>query len=100
MRITEEEVATTAVMARLALRPAERERMASELSQILSYVAELAAIDVTGVPPTTHPVPSTSSLRLDQVEPHLDTEEALRAAPARDGRFFVVPSILDHGSEP
>ena len=52
--ITTEEVRRIAGLAHLALSPEEAARMTRELGSILTYVRQLEAIDVTGVPPTAH----------------------------------------------
>lgn len=100
MRITKEEVRTTAAMARLALTPAEQDQLALELSRILDYAALLQEVDVSGVAATTHAVPLPCALRPDQIGPHLSTEEALRAAPAHQDGFFVVPAVFAPSKRP
>lgn len=97
MRITPDEVRTTAAMARLALTPAEQDRLADELSRILDYAAQLQEVDVSGVPPTTHAVPLPCPLRPDRIGPHLPTAEALAAAPAQEDGFFAVPAVFSAG---
>jgi aspartyl-tRNA(Asn)/glutamyl-tRNA(Gln) amidotransferase subunit C len=91
--ITKEEVQQIAVLARLALKPAEIEEMAASLSSILDHIVELAALHTEGVPPmggvSEHPAP----MREDQpgADPlHLPPEEL---APAWEERFFLVPRL-------
>ena len=95
MKITPEEVRATAELARLALDDAEVARMAGELDAILGYMDAIAALDVSGVEPTTHAVPLDLPLRQDVVGPQLSVEEALADAPRRDGAFFEVPKIIE-----
>ena len=54
LRITLEEVEHVARLARLELRPEEKERMRRELDGILAYIDKLRALDVDGVEPTSH----------------------------------------------
>jgi aspartyl-tRNA(Asn)/glutamyl-tRNA(Gln) amidotransferase subunit C len=94
-RITRDEVDHVAELARLALDEDERERITHDLSGILEHVAEIAALDLDDVPPTSHPLPLVNVTRLDEVAPTLPRDEVLAAAPdAEDGRFRV-PRILD-----
>jgi aspartyl-tRNA(Asn)/glutamyl-tRNA(Gln) amidotransferase subunit C len=94
----EDEIRTTAEMARLALAPGELAQLAGELSSILGYVEQLQEVDVSGVAPTTHAVPMSCPLRGDLPEPHDPTETALRNAPARESAFFTVPAIFAGGA--
>jgi aspartyl-tRNA(Asn)/glutamyl-tRNA(Gln) amidotransferase subunit C len=94
MRISPDEVRTTAAMARLALSPDDVTRYAAELSTLLDYVAKLQEVDVTGVQPTTHALPLLCPLREDTVGPHLPAQVALRGAPATENGLFSVPAIF------
>ena len=47
----------------------------------------------------TNAVPMDLRLREDQPAPSLEAEVALKAAPARDGEFFVVPAIIAGGGD-
>ncbi len=87
------EVEEIALLARLHLESEEIERMRVELGAILDHFTALAAVD-TDVAPMTHAVPLDLRLRPDVPEPSLPAEEAVRAAPAKDGQFFVVPAII------
>ena len=82
-----------ALLARLHLESEEIERMRIELGAILDHFTALAAVD-TGVAPMTHAVPLDLRLRPDAVLPSLPQADALRAAPAKDAEFFVVPAII------
>lgn len=94
-RISRAEVEHVARLARLALSPAEAERMRRELDAILAYVDKLRALDVEGVEPTTHAVPLTDVTRPDEPRAPLPVEEMLANAPDRSGELFRVPRILE-----
>jgi aspartyl-tRNA(Asn)/glutamyl-tRNA(Gln) amidotransferase subunit C len=66
--------------------------MREELSGILDHVDRIQALDLDGVPPTTHVVALENVLRDDEPRPpSLPAEEALREAPeVVEGRFAVV----------
>ncbi|HBB40805.1 MAG: Asp-tRNA(Asn)/Glu-tRNA(Gln) amidotransferase GatCAB subunit C [Nitrospirae bacterium CG18_big_fil_WC_8_21_14_2_50_70_55] len=88
------EVKRIGALARLALGAEETVAMGDQLTRILDYVAQLAAVDTTGVEPTTHPVTLGDAFRDDVVRPSLDPAAALANAPATDGASFIVPRIL------
>lgn len=96
-RITPDDVAHVARLARLALTPDEVARFAGQLGAVLDHAAGVAALDTAGVPPTAHPLPLRNVLRADEVMPGVERDEVLAMAPeAEDGRFRVPP-ILGEG---
>ena len=84
-----------ATLARLALSPAEKERFAAQLGDVLSHIEKLNTIDVTGVEPMAHAFPVTNVWRNDEATPGLSVEETLRNAPARRGDQFSVPRVVE-----
>jgi aspartyl-tRNA(Asn)/glutamyl-tRNA(Gln) amidotransferase subunit C len=97
-RITRDDVAHVARLARLQLTDAELDLFTDQLGAVLEHVADVEALDAEGVPPTAHPYPLVNVLRDDAVQPSLDRDEVLRAAPAVENHQFRVPPIL--GEEP
>jgi aspartyl-tRNA(Asn)/glutamyl-tRNA(Gln) amidotransferase subunit C len=88
--IDREQVLHVARLARLELGPEEVERMAGELSSILEHVERISALDLDGVPPTSHVVTLENVMRPDEPRPSLPRERALEPAPdAADGAFRV-----------
>ena len=100
MAITREEVLRVARLARLALSPAEAERMRAQLDGILAYIRQLDRLDTSGVAPTSHVVETGTPLRDDLVRPFGEKEEILKNAPDREGDCFRVPRILEDEKEP
>jgi len=93
-RITRDDVAHVARLARLSLAEEELDTFTAQLAAVLEHADDVAALDLTDVPPTFHPLPMVNVLRTDEVGATLGSEEALAAAPeAEDGRFRV-PTIL------
>ncbi len=88
------DVAHVGRLARLAVAPDEAATLSRQLGAVLAYVDQLAELDLTDVPPTTHAVPLDLALRDDVEGPHLSTSEALANAPRHDGRAFVVPRVV------
>jgi len=95
MGLTLEEVRHVATLARLSLTPEEEQAYAQQLSAILDAVAQLQAVDVTGVVPTSHASLGGSLLREDAQRPSLLPERALANAPERAGTLFCVPKVLE-----
>jgi aspartyl-tRNA(Asn)/glutamyl-tRNA(Gln) amidotransferase subunit C len=95
MRLTSEEVDHIALLARLDLSPAEREREANELSQILGYFEKLKELDTEDVEPTSHVMPVVNVLRSDESRPGLTREVALQNAPEQAAGMFQVPRVVE-----
>lgn len=97
-RLSRDDVAKVALLARLELTDAELDTYTDQLAAIIDHAADVAALDLTDVPPTAHPLPIENVLRPDVVVPSLDREEVLAQAPSVEDRRFRVPAIL--GEEP
>ncbi len=95
MKISADEVRRVAALARLGLGEDEVERLRGELEAILSYVAQLEELDVSGVEPTSHAVPLACPTREDRALPSTPREAILGRAPRQDGELFVVPRIIE-----
>jgi aspartyl-tRNA(Asn)/glutamyl-tRNA(Gln) amidotransferase subunit C len=97
-RIDESQVRHIAKLARLNLSDAEVHLFAGQLAEILNYFRQLEAVNTDGVEPLAHPLPLMNVDREDQPGLSFDTGTALANAPQREGAFFRVPPVLDHGS--
>jgi aspartyl-tRNA(Asn)/glutamyl-tRNA(Gln) amidotransferase subunit C len=89
------DVKYVAHLARIALAPAEEEKLAAQLGNILGYIEKLKELDVKEVEPTAHAVPLINVFRADEIRPSLSNEEALRNAPSKANGLFLVPKIVE-----
>ena len=93
-RITTADVIHVARLARLGLTAEEIERTTVQLGDMLDHFADIDELDLADVEPMTQPYPLTNVLRDDVVQPCLDRDDVLAAAPDPvDGRFRVPPII-------
>lgn len=95
MRLTPEEVDHIALLARLDLSGQERERAATELSQILGYFETLNQLDTDGVEPMAHVLPVENVLRQDVARPSMPREAVLQNAPEAADGMFQVPRVVE-----
>ena len=93
-RISRDDVAHVARLARLDITDDELERFTDQLAAVLDHAADVAALDTEGVPPTAHPLPLANVFRDDVVTPGVDRDEVLAQAPAAEDGRFRVPRIL------
>ena len=95
MPITRAEVHHTATLARLRLTDAEEVALTRDLDQILAAFTRLQQLDTAGVEPMVCVDDFGGILRADNAVNPPGDETLMANAPARDGRFFRVPKVLD-----
>ena len=91
MAISRDQVIHVAKLARLDLSEEEVERLTGELDAILEAVSKVSELDLTHVPPTSHPHDLVNVWAEDAPHASLSVDEALANAPAREGDLFRVP---------
>lgn len=85
----------TAELARLNLKPAEREKLAKDLQAILAYVDQLKELNTESVSPTSHVLPIENVFRQDKAKKTSIRDSVLDHAPKRESNFFKVPKIIE-----
>jgi aspartyl-tRNA(Asn)/glutamyl-tRNA(Gln) amidotransferase subunit C len=93
--LSRSDVEHVAHLARLGLTDDELTLLEGQLNHILDQYAILAELPTDDIPPTAQTIELENILRDDVVRPSLSAEAVLANAPARQGEFIVVPSILD-----
>jgi aspartyl-tRNA(Asn)/glutamyl-tRNA(Gln) amidotransferase subunit C len=91
MAISREEVLNVARLARLELTDDEVTRFQEQLSAILDAVSKVSELELSDVPPTSHPLEIDNAWGEDVPRPSLTLDEAFANAPDRDGDYFRVP---------
>ena len=99
MALTPDDISRIALLARLELQPAERERMLARINGFFGLVERMRAVDTTGVEPLAHPVAAFQDVALrlrEDVASEPDQREAnQRSAPAVDKGLFLVPKVIE-----
>jgi aspartyl-tRNA(Asn)/glutamyl-tRNA(Gln) amidotransferase subunit C len=91
MAIKREQLLHVAHLARLELRDDELERLGVQLNDIIGAVSKVSELDLSDVPPTSHPLDVVNVWAADEPHECLPVDEALRNAPEREGAYFRVP---------
>lgn len=94
-RISREQVIHVSELARIELTDSELSQLETDLSNILGYIDKLNQLDTAAVEPTLQVGDPGTLWREDAVTNHPEPEAMLQNAPAREGRFFKVPKIID-----
>jgi len=92
--LSREEVAHVAKLARLELTDEQIDTFTPQLAAILEHAADVEALDLADVPPTSHPYPLKNVWRPDVPRDAGVRDAVLAAAPATQDGMFLVPSVL------
>ncbi len=99
MSLTLSDIDRIANLARLALAPAEADRMLGQINGFFDIVEQMRAVDTTGVEPLAHPVAAIQDVALrlrEDVASEPDQREAnQRSAPSVEGGLFLVPKVIE-----
>ena len=93
-RITRDDVAHVADLARLSLTADELDAFTLQLADVLDHAADLDALDLSDLEPTAHPFPLVNVFRADVEGQTSDRDEVLAAAPSVEEAQFRVPPVL------
>ncbi len=95
MRLTKDEVAHVAWLARLELSGQEQERMTDHLNRIMEHFENLQKLDTSDVEPTSHSIPMKNVFREDAAGPSFSQDEAVLNAPEERDFYFAVPQVVE-----
>ncbi len=94
-KLTREDVLKLAQLARLELSDAEVEEYSAELSEILQYVEQLGAVDVSGLLPTHQVTGLTNVTREDVVQGYgYEVADLLKNVPQTQDNQIKVKRML------
>jgi aspartyl-tRNA(Asn)/glutamyl-tRNA(Gln) amidotransferase subunit C len=94
MIVNDELVDQLAHLARLEIKPEEKESIKQDLQKMIAFIEKLNEVDTTGVEPLLFMSDEINVLREDIVEGSVSREEALKNAPLKDEQFFKVPKVI------
>jgi aspartyl-tRNA(Asn)/glutamyl-tRNA(Gln) amidotransferase subunit C len=95
MALDKATVAHIAMLARIKLPETEQDRIAGELSHIMTWIEQLSEVNTDGVAPMASCVAMTMPMREDVVTDGDRVEEILANAPDQAHGFFVVPKVVE-----
>ncbi len=95
MSLTTQDVQKIARLARLSMNSSEIEAARSQLSGIFELIAEMQAVDTSGIEPMSHAQELSQRLREDKVS-EIDQRAAFQAiAPQVEGGLYLVPQVIE-----
>lgn len=94
--LSEDDIRKVADLARMNLSDSEVAELRPQLSKLIDYVAVLDEVDTENVEPMVHAIEQTNVFRDDTPDAPLSREDALANAPKTDGKYFLVPPIIEY----
>ena len=79
----------------LSLDEVSYKKIEKDLSEILSLVDEMNAINTQNIEPMTHPHDGFQRLRKDLVSEEVDLQETQKSAPKTDQGYYLVPKVIE-----
>lgn len=95
MSLDRSDVEKIAHLARLHISEDEKPRYAADLSNILDLVAQMDAVDTTGVLPMAHPLHMSQRLRTDAPSEPDQREHFQQIAPLTEDGLYLVPRVIE-----
>ena len=95
MKLTREQVAHIAELARLSLTDQEVALYQEQLSAVLEYAGRLQDLDTEAIPPTATVLPVRNVMRADEPRPAMAREDILANAPETQDGCFRVQAVLE-----
>lgn len=94
MQVNDELIDKLAHLARLNFKDEEKEKIKSDLQQMIHFIEKLEEVDTTGIEPLLFMTDEVNVLREDEVKGSVSRETALKNAPLKDEKFFKVPKVI------
>jgi len=95
MLIQSEDVMNIAHLARLGIEDDQVAAYASDLSNIMSLVEQMNAVDTSNIEPMAHPLDQSQRLRADEVSESDQRDLLQKNAPDVKDGLFLVPRVID-----
>ena len=95
MSLSTDDVKKVARLARLAMTETEVEASHSQLSGIFDLIADMQAVDTSGIEPMSHAQDVTQRLREDVVTEQNRREAFQAVAPQVEAGLYLVPKVIE-----
>ncbi len=95
MSLDKEEIEKIAWLARLALDEDDISNYSRDLTNILSMIEQMNAIDTKNIEPLAHPLEINARLRDDAINETNQREKFQNIAPAVENGHYIVPKVIE-----
>jgi aspartyl-tRNA(Asn)/glutamyl-tRNA(Gln) amidotransferase subunit C len=95
MALERSDVDKIAHLARLAIPEAAKDRLSTDLSNILALMEQMGTVDTSGVAPMAHPLHMVQRLRPDAVTEPNERDQFQAIAPQTQDGLYLVPRVIE-----
>ena len=95
MAIEQDEIEKIAELARIRIAATQIGDVTARITEILSMVDQLQAVDTTEVEPMANPLDATQHLRADEVTENNRRDAFQAIAPAVENGLYLVPKVIE-----
>ena len=95
MALENSDIEKLAVLARININDEMKTEIAGKISNILTMIDDMQAVNTDGVEPMANPLDATQRLREDVVSESNKRDELQAIAPAVADGLFLVPKVID-----
>jgi aspartyl-tRNA(Asn)/glutamyl-tRNA(Gln) amidotransferase subunit C len=95
MSLSTADVRKVALLARLSMNDTETEAARSQLSGIFELIAQMQAVNTTGIEPMSHAQDLSQRLRADIVTESNQRELFQAIAPQVESGLYLVPQVIE-----
>lgn len=92
--VTDKDIEYVARLAKLKLSDEEKERLVSQMGDIVEFANNINKLNTDGVEPTNHILKVQNVFREDEVKEAYSRDEILKNAPKKEAGCLVVPSVV------
>ncbi|MFT3846937.1 MAG: Asp-tRNA(Asn)/Glu-tRNA(Gln) amidotransferase subunit GatC [Lacibacter sp.] len=94
MEVNHELIDKLSLLARLEIKPEEKDKLQSDMKELIGFIEKLQELDTTGIEPLMHLTEEINVLRTDEVQGSVSRENALLNASLKNNDFFMVPKVI------
>jgi aspartyl-tRNA(Asn)/glutamyl-tRNA(Gln) amidotransferase subunit C len=88
-------VKRVAHLARVAIDEAEAQAVLAQMNDVFGLIAQMQAVDTSGVEPMSHALDVTQRLRADSVTEADQSAAFQSVAPQVEGGLYLVPKVIE-----
>jgi aspartyl-tRNA(Asn)/glutamyl-tRNA(Gln) amidotransferase subunit C len=95
MALENSDIEKLATLARININDEMKTEVAGKISDILTMIDDMQAVDTSGIEPMANSLDGTQRLREDIVTESNKREQLQAVAPATEDGLYLVPKVID-----
>jgi aspartyl-tRNA(Asn)/glutamyl-tRNA(Gln) amidotransferase subunit C len=95
MALENSDIEKLATLARININDEMKTEVAGKISDILTMIDDMQAVDTSGIEPMANSLDATQRLREDIVTESNKRDELQAVAPATEDGLYLVPKVID-----